>query len=136
MKKIKNTIKILSFSAILSILFTVVVYAMTSHNLGSISITSTYNNYFGSYDYTDATAYATYSINRISTGSLSYTRFYTTLERSTAGYWQGLGTKTTSPTAANLSIRVTWQDINAGTFRYHVVGNSGTTYTTLTVGSY
>jgi hypothetical protein len=132
----KTLFKALVTSTILSLVFAVAVYAATNYTIGSLAITSTYNSTFGTYSYTDANAYATYAVSRISKGSAGYVKYYTTLERSTAGYWQSLGTKTTKLTNANLSARVTWTDINAGSFRYKVVGNTGTTYATMTVGSY
>jgi uncharacterized membrane protein len=136
MKKVKTVFKLLVTSAVFSMIFTIAVYATTKYEVGSLAITSTYSRTTDPYDYTDANAYATYSVNSISTGSAGYTRFYTTLQRSTAGYWQGLGTRTTKLTKANLSTRVTWSDIVSGTFKYQITGETGTTYASLIVGSY
>lgn len=136
MKKVLNVCAFAAISTLLSLAFVNVVHAWSSYTVGSLAITSTYNSYHGTYDYTDANAHATYSVSGVSVGSSGYAQFYTDLQRSYGGMWVGYGAKLTRLNTPNLSSRVVWNDIVAGSHRYHIYGNNGTAYVTMTVGSY
>ena len=127
--------KILMLAAVIIASISTAAFA-ANYNVGDLVITSSYNHTTSNYYYTDATAHATYAISKVSLGSNGYTEYKTTLKKSTLGIYTSVGTKTTKLTKANMSVRLTWQDIAEGNYKYQTKGSAGTTYASLTVGSY